>query len=126
MISTGFLAQKTIGKKNIFSSFWFQEMSLKGGIFVNFLPQKFITKYVIVSTYCIFCNFCVSENFDMSPVGVCVCWPEQRTVTTERNVYYDMTSASVSRLNVKSHSVFHFRTNSESSDTSSISYPLSV
>jgi len=51
MVSTNFLAQKTFGKKNIFSNFWFQEMSLKGEIFVNFLPQKFMTKYGIVSTY---------------------------------------------------------------------------
>jgi len=45
------LAQKTIGKKNIFSKVWFQEMSLKSEIFVNFLPHKFMTKYGIVSTY---------------------------------------------------------------------------
>jgi len=51
MISTSFLAQKILGKKNIFSLFWFQEMSLKGEVFVNFLPQKFMTKYGIVSTY---------------------------------------------------------------------------
>jgi len=51
MVSTNFLAQKTIGKKNIFLIFWFQEMSLKRDIFVNFLPQKFMTKYGIVSTY---------------------------------------------------------------------------
>jgi len=48
MVSTNFLAQKTIGKKNIFSNFCFQEMSLKGEIFVNFLPQKFMIKYGIV------------------------------------------------------------------------------
>ena len=46
-----FLAQKAIGKKSIFSNFWFQEMSLKGETFVNFLPQKLMTKYGIVSTY---------------------------------------------------------------------------
>ena len=46
-----FPGSKTIGKKNIFSIFWFQEMSLKRQIFVNFLPQKFMTKYGIVSTY---------------------------------------------------------------------------
>jgi len=51
MVSSNFLAQKTIGKKDIFSIFWLQEMSLKGEIFVNFLPQKFMTKYGIVSTY---------------------------------------------------------------------------
>jgi len=45
---TNFLAQKTIGKKNLFSNFWFQEMSLKREIFVNFLPQKYMTKYGIV------------------------------------------------------------------------------
>jgi len=51
MVSTNFLAQKTIGKQNIFSIFWFQEMSLRREIFVNFLAQKFMTKYGIVSTY---------------------------------------------------------------------------
>jgi len=51
MVSANFLAQKTIEKKNIFSIFWFQEMSLKREILVNFLPQKFMTKYGIVSTY---------------------------------------------------------------------------
>jgi len=51
MVSTNILAQKTIGKKNIFSFFWFQELSLKREIFVNFLSQKFMTKYGIVSTY---------------------------------------------------------------------------
>jgi len=60
MVSTDFLAQKIIGKKNIFSIFCFQEMSLKREIFVNFLPQKFMTKYGIVSTYSV--NF-VSQNF---------------------------------------------------------------
>ena len=33
------------------SIFWFQEMSLKGEIFVNLLPQKVMTKYGIGSTY---------------------------------------------------------------------------
>jgi len=30
MVSANFLSQKIIGKKNIFSNFWFQEMSVKG------------------------------------------------------------------------------------------------
>jgi len=51
MVSANILAQKTIGKKNLSLIFWFQEMSLKGEIFVNFLPHKFMTKYGIVSTY---------------------------------------------------------------------------
>ena len=51
MVSTNFLAQKSIGKKNIFSIFCFQEMSLKREIFFNFLPQKFMTKYGIVLIY---------------------------------------------------------------------------
>jgi len=51
MVSTNFLAQKTIRKKNIFPNFWFQEMSLKREIFVNFLPQKIMKKYGIVLTY---------------------------------------------------------------------------
>jgi len=46
-----FPGSKTIGKKNIFSNFWFQEISLKRKIFVTFLPQKLMTKYGIVSTY---------------------------------------------------------------------------
>jgi len=51
VVSTNFLAQKTIGKKKIFSNFCFQEMFLKGDIFVNFLPQNFMIKYGIFSTY---------------------------------------------------------------------------
>jgi len=43
--------KKIFGKKNIFSTFLFQEMSLERDIFVNFLPQKIMTKYGIVSTY---------------------------------------------------------------------------
>jgi len=51
MVSANCLAQKSIRKKNVFPNFWFQEMSLKWEIFVNFLPQKFMTKYSIVSKY---------------------------------------------------------------------------
>jgi len=51
MVSANFLAQKTIRKKSLSSNFWFQEMSIKREIFVNFLPQKIMTKYGIVSTY---------------------------------------------------------------------------
>ena len=62
-----FLGPKTIGKKNLFPNFWFQEMSLKREIFVNFLPQNFMKKYGIVSTYSI---TCVSQNFfDVSSVS---------------------------------------------------------
>jgi len=44
------------GSKNLWEDFFFlkfsfQEMSLKREIFINFLPQKFMTKYGIVSTY---------------------------------------------------------------------------
>jgi len=60
MVSANFLTQKTIGKKNHFSKFWFQEKSLKREIFVNFLLQKIVTKYGIVSTYSV--TF-VSQNF---------------------------------------------------------------
>jgi len=42
---------KTIGKKHIFSICLFQEISLKREIFVNFLLQKIMTKYGIVSIY---------------------------------------------------------------------------
>jgi len=51
LVSANFLAQKTIGKKNIFSIFLFQEVSLKRKIFLNFLPQKYMTNYGIVSMY---------------------------------------------------------------------------
>jgi len=64
MVSTNFLAQKTIGKKNIFSNFWFKEMSLKREIFVNLFPQKFMTKYGIVSTY--------SVNFVSQKILTCL------------------------------------------------------
>jgi len=47
MVSTNFLDETTIGKKIIFSNFWFQEMSLKGDIFVHFLPQNIMRKYGI-------------------------------------------------------------------------------
>jgi len=39
-----------LGKKKI-SQNLFQEISVKREIFVNFLPQKIMTKYGIVSTY---------------------------------------------------------------------------
>jgi len=51
MVSTNFLAQKTIGKFFIFSNFSFQEMSLKREIFINFLPHKFMKQYGFVSAY---------------------------------------------------------------------------
>jgi len=38
-------------EEKYFSIFWFQEMSLKMKIFVNFLAQKIIIKYGIISTY---------------------------------------------------------------------------
>jgi len=46
-----FPGSKTVQKKEKISIFSFQEMSLKREIFVNFLPQNFIIKYGIVSTY---------------------------------------------------------------------------
>jgi len=46
-----FPGSKTIGKKKNFSNFQLQEMSLEREIFVNSLPQKFMLKYDIVSTY---------------------------------------------------------------------------
>jgi len=51
MVSTNFLAQKNHWEENSFSIFLFQEMSLEREIFVNFLPQKFMTNYGTVSTY---------------------------------------------------------------------------
>jgi len=50
MVSINFLAQKTIGKNFFVLNFLFREISLKRDIFVDFLPQKFMTKYGIVST----------------------------------------------------------------------------
>jgi len=44
-------SSKNLWEEKYFLNFWFQEMSLKRDIFVNFLPQKFMTKYGIVSTY---------------------------------------------------------------------------
>ena len=67
MVCTKFLDQNPIGKKKFFSNFLFQEMSLKRGFFVNFLPQKIYDK--IWDCFDIFCNSCVSENFDMSLVS---------------------------------------------------------
>jgi len=66
LVSTNCLVQKTIGKKNIFPIFWFQEMSLKRKIFVNFLPQKFMTKYGIVSTYSV--TLCFRKFWHVSSV----------------------------------------------------------
>jgi len=43
--------ENPLGREKKSSIFWFQEMSLKGEIFVNFLPTKFMTKYGIVSIY---------------------------------------------------------------------------
>jgi len=43
--------KKPLGRKYFSQFLLFQEMSLKGEIFVNFLPQKFMTKYGIVSIY---------------------------------------------------------------------------
>ena len=60
-VSTNFLAWK-----NIFSNFWFQEMSLKREIFVTFLPQKFVTKYGIVSRYSV--TFCFRKFWRVSTV----------------------------------------------------------
>jgi len=51
MVSTKFLAQKTIGKKNIFSIFLVSRNVFKKGDFCQFLASNFVTKYGIVSTY---------------------------------------------------------------------------
>src|SRR4051812_7301369 len=50
-----FPGSKNHWEENFLKSFFFQEMSLKGKIFVNFLPQKIMTKYGIVSTYSVTC-----------------------------------------------------------------------
>ena len=60
--------KKPLGRKNLFSNFWFQEMSLKKGDFCQFLASKNYDK--IWHCFNIICNFCISENFDMSPVSM--------------------------------------------------------
>jgi len=57
--------QKPLGRKIFSQFFWFQEMSLKREIFV-LLASKIYDK--IWHCFNIFCNFCVSENFNMSAV----------------------------------------------------------
>jgi len=42
-------------------------------------------------------------------------WPERRTVTTEWNVYYDKTSASVSRLGVEEREILETQLTHQSS-----------
>ena len=66
MVSTNFLTQKTIGKIFFLSNFSFQEMLLKRDIFINFLPQKFMTKYGIASTY--------SVTFVSQEILACLQW----------------------------------------------------
>ena len=67
MVPTGFLIQKTIGKKKIFSKFLVSRNVFKTeNFFIQFLAAKIYDK--IWHCFNIFCNFCVSENFDMSPV----------------------------------------------------------
>jgi len=51
MILTIFLSQKNYWEEKYLLDFLFQEMSFKGGIPVDFLPQKFMTKYGIFSMY---------------------------------------------------------------------------
>ena len=47
-----FLLKIPLGRRKFSQIFVLsQETPLKGDIFVNFLPQKFMTKYGIVSTY---------------------------------------------------------------------------
>jgi len=46
-----FSGSKNHWEEKHFLNFLFQEMSLKREIFVNFLPQKFMKKYGIVSAY---------------------------------------------------------------------------
>jgi len=65
-ISTNFLAQKPIGKKKIFSILLVSRNAFKRGNFSLFLASKIYDK--IWHCLNIFCNFCVSENFGMSPV----------------------------------------------------------
>ena len=53
IVFANFMAQKPMGKRENVSKkkIFFQEMSLKRDILANFLPQKFMTKYGIASTY---------------------------------------------------------------------------
>jgi len=66
IVSINFLTHKTIGKE-IFSQLFVSRNVFKKGEFCQFLASKSYNKI----WYCfnIFCNFCVSENFDMSPVS---------------------------------------------------------
>ena len=57
-VSTNYLAQKTIGKKNIFSMFLVSKNLFKKRDLCQFLASKFYDK--IWHCFNIFCNFCVS------------------------------------------------------------------
>jgi len=71
MVSAKFLTQKTIGKKNHFLKFLVSRNVFKKGEFCQFLVSKNYNK--IWHCFNIFCNFCVSEIFGMSPVFVALC-----------------------------------------------------
>jgi len=62
---TNSLGQKTIRKKEKFS-FFVSKNGFKKGDFCQFLASKIYGK--IWHCFNIFCNFCVSEIFGMSPV----------------------------------------------------------
>jgi len=67
IVSTNFLAQKSIGKKFFFCNFFVSRNIFKKGDCCWFLASKNYDK--IWHCFNIFCNFCVSGNFSMSPVS---------------------------------------------------------
>jgi len=66
MVSTDSLTQKTIGKKKKISKNKISRNVFKKGYLCQFLTLKIYDK--IWHCFNIFCNFCVSENFGISPV----------------------------------------------------------
>ena len=94
-----FPGSKNHWKENIFSIFWFQEMSFKKGDFVNFLPQKFMTKYGIVSTY--------SATFFSQKILVCLqcgqaTWANKKyqghRVLSQYLTFYDIITTEVVQI----------------------------
>jgi len=59
---------KNYWEEKIFSQFFSFKKCFKKGDFCQFLTSKVSEK--ISHCFSIFCDFCVSENFDMSPVDV--------------------------------------------------------
>jgi len=60
--------KKPLGRKKKFLIFFVSRNVFKKGDFCQFLASKIYDK--IWHCFNIFCNFCVSENSDMSPVTI--------------------------------------------------------